>query len=85
MKTCRVKGNIVATIKNEKFDGCRFLIVQPLDETDNEIGESFVAVDDIGCGVGEKVLVTCGSSAKYVFEKDIPVDAAIIGIVDKNQ
>lgn len=84
MKRCIVKGNIVATIKKQKLEGCRFLVVQSVDNDNNEIGESFVVVDDIGCGVGDKVLVTCGSSAKYVFDnKNTPVDAAIIGIVDK--
>jgi len=86
MILCRVIGSLISTRKNEKLKGCKFLIVKPFTtlaapETQEE---SFVAVDNIGAGVGEAVLVVRGSGARLAcYIDDAPVDAAIIGIVDE--
>lgn len=83
MLICKVKGKLVATIKNEKLQGCSFVIVQPVGKSNVEVGNPFVALDKIGCGVGETVLITQGLMAQYAIEKnDIPIDSVIIGIVD---
>ena len=79
MLICRVKGTVVSTRKNEKLTGSRFLIVEPV----NDSAPRFVAVDNIGAGVDETVLVVCGSGARAACGgNDIPVDAAVVGIVD---
>ncbi len=79
----KVVGNLVATRKNEKLIGAKFLLVKPHDNMDAERTGMIVAVDMVGAGVGEEVLVTTGSSARIVQNKDgSPVDAAIVGIVD---
>ncbi len=75
-------GNVWATRKEETMKGQKLLIVKQVDEQKQEKGTSFIAVDNIGAGIGELVLVTTGSSARKVLNKEIPVDAAVIGIVD---
>lgn len=79
----KVIGNIVSTSKNEMLIGSKLLIVRKINEKYEDLAETEIAVDTVGAGVGEIVFVTKGSSARSTFEdKDIPVDAAIIGIVD---
>lgn len=77
-----VVGCIVATRKNEKLVGGKFLIVEPHEKMGKELGR-IVAIDNVGAGVGEIVLVALGSAARIGCNmNDSPVDAAIIGIVD---
>lgn len=85
----KVTGTIVATQKTPSMTGHTMFIVEPLrvsDETNNELkstGRSFVCVDCVGAGEGETVLCVQGSSARLTDETaKLPVDAAIIGIVD---
>ena len=79
-----VIGNVVATKKDERLVGCKLLIVRPLDPRKplrDKIPQ--VAVDIVGAGMGEIVLVAEGSSARHALDKaDAPIDAAIVGIVD---
>ncbi|MGA3170733.1 MAG: EutN/CcmL family microcompartment protein [Chthoniobacteraceae bacterium] len=89
MILARVEGSVVATKKNAKMTGSKFLIVRPLvldspQATEFKPGSStIVAVDALGAGKDEIVLVVQGSSARLAAEdKDSPVDAVIIGIVD---
>ena len=79
----KVVGSVVATRKNEKLIGSKFMIVEPFDNM--EIGGRIVAVDNVGAGIGETVLVAVGSAArKCCSTQDSPVDAAIVGIVDNS-
>ena len=78
MLICRVTGSIISTRKNEKLTGSKFLVVQPVGKD-----ESFVAVDNIGAGINETVLVVQGSGARFACKEDMPVDAAIVGIIDE--
>ena len=79
----RVIGNVVSTSKNEHLVGMKLLIVEKLTERLEREGTSEVAVDSVGAGAGEIVIVCKGSSARYVFGKgDAPVDTSIVGIVD---
>ena len=82
----KVVGHIVSTNKIEKLVGSKFLEVQ-LIENDVITDKYIVAVDrSVSAGIGEEVLVTTGSSARVaVGSQDIPVDAAVVGIVDKKQ
>ena len=81
----RVVGSIFSTRKSEKLVGNKFMIVHPLDSM-NRGGEDLVAIDVIGAGIGEQVLVATGSAARIGCDlPDAPVDAAIVGIVDEGQ
>lgn len=83
MFLARVTGTVVATRKDERLEGCKLLIVQPLDPSGRDAGAPLVAVDTVSAGSTETVLVVTGSSARMTSRtKDAPVDAAIIGIVD---
>lgn len=83
MLIARVIGSVWATRKEESLQGYKLLIVKQVDEYQKEVGDPFVAVDTIGAGVGELVIVTTGSSARKIATgEEIPVDAAIVGIID---
>ena len=77
----KVVGRVVATRKNENLTGNKFLIVQPYK---NMAGDGrIVAIDNVGAGIGEDVLVATGSAARIGCGVDTsPVDAAIVGIID---
>lgn len=90
MFLARITGSIVATQKVESMIGQKLLVVEPLrvDESDSTqlkpTGRTFVVVDTVGAGEGETVLCVQGSSARFTAEtKMLPVDAAIVGIVDQ--
>lgn len=80
----RVIGTVVSTCKDEKLVGKKLLIVQPLQIRDlKQKGDPVVAVDTVGAGESEVVLMVAGSSARQTDKTDkIPVDAAIMAIVD---
>jgi len=86
MFLAKVIGNVVATQKNEKFQGMKLMLIQPYIAKEQALtpsGSSVVAVDSVGAGLGECVLFTQGSSARLTpTTKEAPVDAVIIGIVD---
>lgn len=89
MFLARITGSIVATQKAEAMIGQKLLIVEPLrvNEQDQKglvgTGRTFVAVDTVGAGEGEVVMIVQGSSARFTPQtKPLPVDCAIIGIVD---
>jgi ethanolamine utilization protein EutN len=88
----RVTGHVVATQKDKTLSGQKLLIVEPLnvkyDDAGTPVsfgntGRAIVALDIVGCGEGQLVLVVQGSSARVCeATKSLPADAAIIGIVD---
>ncbi|MCD8022100.1 MAG: EutN/CcmL family microcompartment protein [Lachnospiraceae bacterium] len=74
----KVVGSVVSTRKSEKLIGSKFMIVEPVHE-----GGQLVAIDLIGAGIGEFVLVAQGSAARIgCGMEQAPVDAAIVGIID---
>lgn len=84
-----VTGSVVATQKAESMTGHKLLVVEPyrLDEKTRtklvSTGRTFIAVDTLGAGEGQFVLVTQGSSARLTPEtKSLPIDAVVIGLVD---
>ncbi|OGU32339.1 MAG: ethanolamine utilization protein EutN [Ignavibacteria bacterium GWA2_35_9] len=80
----RVIGTVWSTRKDENLVGAKFLIVKQLDLNLKEKDNFVVAVDSVGAGEGEVVLVASGSSARQTdFTKNKPVDAVIMAIVDK--
>ena len=85
MQMARVIGTVVSTQKNKKFEGAKLLLVQPIDPDDKPRGNALLAVDGVGAGVHERVLVVLEGRARQVEalgKKAAPVDAAIIGIID---
>jgi ethanolamine utilization protein EutN len=89
MFVARVTGNVVSTQKVSVMVGHKLLVVEPyrVDEQDRtrlkSTGRTFVAVDTLGAGLDDFVLITQGSSARLTPEtKQLPIDAVVIGIVD---
>jgi len=80
----RVLGNLVATQKYEKLEGCKLLLVQPLGLDDAPRGGAILAFDAVDAGVGDRVLLLQeGKSAMQVLARGIAaVDAAVVGVVD---
>jgi ethanolamine utilization protein EutN len=84
-----VTGSVVATQKTDSMVGQKLLVVEPyrLDEKSRDrlvsTGRTFIAVDALGAGEGQFVLVTQGSSARLTPETELlPVDAVVIGLID---
>lgn len=90
VQLAKVVGNVVATKKNDFLIGTKLLIVQPMkfinkadEKEESKNGELLVAVDTVGAGIGETVLIVRGSTATRVAANEsVPIDAAIVGIVD---
>ena len=83
MELGTVIGNVWATRKEDALTGLKFLVVQPEMPDESSVGVPFIAIDRIGAGVGDRVLVTKGSSATNISsENKLPIDALIIGIID---
>ncbi len=92
MILARVVGNVWSTRKEESLRGLKFLVVQPVTlkyEENGEIklidyGQTMVAADRIGAGETEIVMIVGGSSARQTMpDKSLPIDAMVIGIIDK--
>ncbi len=85
MKLARVIGTVVATTKVDGLSGVRFLIVQPLDRDQRETGEPVVAADAVAMAAPEDLvsIVASREAALACPEKFVPVDHAIVGIVDQ--
>jgi microcompartment protein CcmK/EutM len=83
MIIAKVVGVAVASLKHETLRTTKLLLVQPADASGNTSGELFLAVDLVGAGEGELVMVSQGSSARLVTgQNSSPIDAAIVGILD---
>lgn len=92
MFVAKVTGSLVSTQKVDSMKGFKLLIVEPYRIEAKErksivtTGRTFVAVDTLGAGIGDYVLLTQGSSARLTPEtKTLPIDAVVVGIVDKVQ
>ena len=85
MLIARVVGTVVSSHKHRKFEGAKLLLVQPLTLDDKPRGATLLAVDAVGAGVHEKVLVVIEGRAagEALGRKGAPVDAAVIGVVDQ--
>ena len=82
MLICKVIGHVWATKKEDSLSGMKLMVVQEVETTEKN-GSTFVAADVVGAGIGERVLVVSGSTARRAFGKDnLPVDCAIVGIID---
>lgn len=83
MILARVVGSVVATRKDPRLEGKKLLILKPIAPDGKDEAGYVISVDAVGAGFREKVIAVAGSSARMAEGcKDIPVDSAIIGIVD---
>jgi ethanolamine utilization protein EutN len=79
----RVVGTVVATRKDERLMGAKLLLVRAIDPHGKDEAAHMVAVDTVDAGFSDRVLIVTGSSARMAAGlKDVPVDAAIVGVVD---
>ena len=77
-----VIGNVVSTRKQDALVGSKFLEIEVI-ENGQKTGKYLIAVDSVGAGIGETVLITTGSSARLALRNtSAPADAVIVGIVD---
>jgi microcompartment protein CcmK/EutM len=85
MQIGRVIGTLVSTQKHRKLEGAKLLLVQPLTPDDQPRGVPVLTIDSVGAGIGEKVLIVIeGRAAGDALRRQAaPVDAAIIGIIDR--
>lgn len=85
MKTCRVVGPLWAAAKHPAFAGRALFVVQPLDANGRDAGPSFVAIDNVQAGVGDRVIVlTEGNGVRQILKQgdQVPIRSMIVGIVD---
>jgi ethanolamine utilization protein EutN len=92
MFLARVTGHVVATQKDKVLSGQKLLVVEPLNVKYDDSGKpaslgntgrAIVAIDAVGCGEGQLVLIVQGSSARMTeITKNLPADAVVVGIVD---
>lgn len=83
MIIARILGTVVSTQKDERLQGKKLLIVKPINLDGTDQSGYLVAVDTVGAGYRERVLVVAGSSARLAEgNKDCPVDSAIVGVID---
>jgi len=84
MQIARVIGTVVSTQKHRTFEGAKLMLVQPLNADDSPRGTAMLAIDGVGAGVHEKVLIVLEGRAagEALGRRAAPVDAAIVGIID---
>jgi len=83
MITARLIDNVWATRKAESLNGLKFMLAEVIGG--NNEGERLIVVDIISAGIGDRVIITTGSSARRMLGNDIiPVDAVVIGIIDED-
>lgn len=89
MQLAKVVGNLVSTVKNEDIRGKKLLFVQPIDENLKPFGDELLAVDGVGAGIGDTVLILNeGGSARMITNatnKYSPIELCVAGIVDSIQ
>ena len=84
MLIAKVVGTVVATRKDDRLLNAKLLVSRPIDPAGKPEGSYLVAVDTVDAGVGETVLIVSGSSARMAAGlRDCPVDAAIVGVIDR--
>jgi ethanolamine utilization protein EutN len=85
MILARVIGNVVATQKDERYEGGRIMVVQPINPDGSDEGEELLALDAVDAGVGDTVVVVregWSASTSATGEPGAAIDSAIIGVVD---
>jgi microcompartment protein CcmK/EutM len=86
MVLARVVGNVVATQKDERYEGSRILLVQPINPDGSAAGDEMLALDSVDAGVGDMVVVVREGWSASTAATGMPgaaIDSAIVGVVDK--
>ncbi|HZG82526.1 EutN/CcmL family microcompartment protein [Brevibacillus panacihumi] len=79
----KVIGSVWATQKETGMENLKLMVVQPIDWRGRDGGQTVIAADRIGAGIGEQVIVSRGTPARILFANNhVPIDAVIVGIVD---
>lgn len=83
MLAAKLIDNVWATRKPNSLNGLKFMLAEVIDSSDR--GRRLIVIDNIGAGIGDRVIIATGSAArKMLGNDDIPVDAAVIGIIDED-
>lgn len=84
MKLARIIGNVDSVIKHPTYSGTKMLVVQPVDEHLNAKGRTHPAIDTVGAGIGDLVLVVEEGKAarERIRQKNVPIRTLVVGIVD---
>lgn len=83
MLAAKLINNIWATRKAESLNGLKFMVAEVI--SGSEAGKRLIVVDNISAGIGDRVIVCTGSSARRMLgNDDIPVDAVVVGIIDED-
>lgn len=84
MRLARIKGYVTSTVKHSSFSGCRLLIAQPVNAEDQAEGDPQVAIDELGAGLHQKVLICSdGSYARgYLEDSHSPARWWVMALVD---
>ena len=82
MIIAKIIDNVWATRKADELNGLKFMLAEEIDGTST--GKRVVAVDVIGAGIGDRVIISAGSSAREMIGRSVPVDAVVVGIIDED-
>ena len=85
MILARVVGNVVATQKNDRYEGSRILVLQPIDPDGSDSGSELLALDSVDAGIGDTVIVVregWSASTSATGRPGAAIDSAIVGVVD---
>lgn len=84
MNLATVIGHATATVKHETLDGWKLLAVQPLDAAGGDDGQPLIVIDELGCGKGDQVIISCDSILvrEMVNSNNTPVRWAVMGLAD---
>ena len=82
MIIAKIIDNVWATRKADELNGLKFMLAEEIDGT--VTGKRLVAVDVIGAGIGDRVIISTGSSAREMIGRSVPVDAIVVGIIDED-
>jgi ethanolamine utilization protein EutN len=86
MRVCRVIGNVVSTVKHPTYYAQRLMIVQRIDSLGADVGTSFLAIDRVQSGPGDRVIVMSeGNGVRQLFQmgEQLPIRSIIVGVVDQ--
>ena len=83
MRLGRVIGRVWATVKTQRLEGVKLLLIQPVDEKGTDSGPALIATDAVGAGAGDAIYWCRGREASFaMLPADVGTDAAVVGIVD---
>jgi len=82
MYMAEVVGNVVSTKKEDSLTGKKLMVIQRINTELERIGDQEVAVDAVGSGIGEYVIIASGSPVRHIFSPVACIDKAIVGIID---